>query len=263
MEVSDFLDELRAYRARVPCSTSEPNYNYKQGHYDDSGKFRYDRYYTAELILYPDNDRHWEVLNMIINRGYMAAFIIHDCDLLDDSVKDDDIEYSIDDELPVVSSSDGIHKRLHVHCVLWFANARTNTAVAKSLNFDSYLTVMYNSLDSRIRYLVHKDNVEKYQYSPSRVCGPLSERLPQLLAEYGRRPSDLLRDVVFMIKSIDARKIIKFADFSFDLLKNGYDTVLMQKYMGLIRECVYEHNSTARWLNEQDKTPGEVPFVDL
>lgn len=295
MEIYELFEEIEEYRRKIPTRDVAPSYKYKQG-YNKDGRFYYYRHYTCELILYLDNDNHMRVLNDIVNHGYNFACILHDQDLLEsenETEKEDNksvgaenvekfendfenleiiVEKSefVESENPELDVSqwqsfDGIHKKPHIHCVLWFSEARTNTAVAKDLKMDSYLCTMYSKLESRLRYLTHIDYREKYQYSPNKVVGNLSCRIPQLIAEYGRRQTDLVYEIVKRIENCDAMKIIRMAEFFSTLHKDGFDGVLTNKYMGIIKSCIDEHNFHARWMiqNHWKRVSEDCPFIEI
>lgn len=310
MNFQEVLLDVEDIRRRVQCRDSIPSFKYKQGRMVGN-VFKYYRHHTAELELYPENNRHMDILKNIHKFGFNYAGILHDSDLLEnnvdsdvkdneirddvvdekfddiplpDNLKEDDIETvektilndskldqfdtneQIVDDVPI--SYDGIHKKPHFHVVLYFSNARTNTAVAKALNHDSNLTWVYSNLNSRLLYLTHRDYVLKYQYSPNKVFGPLACRLPQLHTEYGRRSSDLLSDILKKIKNVPADRFIKFTQLAYDMLNEGYDSLLTSKYLGVVKECIYEHNSMARWIKDnkyydQKRNNIDVPFEEI
>ena len=288
MEFHELIEECDEIRRKTPTRTSVPNFNYRQGFY--KGKtFVYYRHRTVELILYLDNDRHYEILKRINSMGYTYACILHDSDLLDKETEREDVrngdnigenfdenELKGDDKetfdageiinTEETMTYDGIHKKPHIHVILYFTNPRTNTAVAKTLGHDSNLTWVHSNLNSRLLYLTHRDHVDKYQYSPNRIVGNMACRMPQLHTEYGRRSSDLLNDILLRIKNTRYDKTIRFTQLALDMLKDGYDSLLISKYQGVIKECIYEHNSYAKWVQENHwiKRPeNQSPFIEV
>lgn len=76
------------------------------------------------------------------------AIIIHDKDLLDN----------------------GEPKKKHFHCILTFSNSTTSEIVAKTLKVEEqYVNKIRTTTKSAMLYLVHRNNPEKYQYSPEQV----------------------------------------------------------------------------------------------
>lgn len=313
MTFEEVLFETEEIRRQCKCRDSAPNFKYKQGFYDGK-KFRYYRHRTVELELYPDNNRHFQILKDIHSFGFDYAGILHDSDLLEKEVEEgtddsgnkevggeenfEDLDFG--DEIPdneniilaekkIITDSntfdydevivddkskfslDGIHKKPHFHIVMHFSNARTNTAIAKVLQHDSNLTWVYSNLDARLLYLTHRDYVWKYQYSPNRVFGPLAVRMPQLHTEYGRRSSDLLKDVISKINNAPKESFIRFSQLASDLLNTGYDSLLTSRYLGVVKECIYEHNNFAKWIHEKgyksyrDDQMAELgnPFIEI
>ena len=64
----------------------------------------------------------------------------------------------------------GEPKRPHFHCVLTFSNNKTFGSIAKGLGVAvQYVNKIKSTTKSAQLYLVHRNNPEKYQYSPSEV----------------------------------------------------------------------------------------------
>lgn len=278
MTYAEFIDECTEIRRRNGTRTVPVSYKFKQvtkktkKNTDGTITTKYDyvRTRVATLLLYPDDDNHFKAIKQLIDYGYNFAMVIHDSDVQDEKSDDDDnvdngdIEDS--DEFKIVdntedSDSSGFDiedgqdgkKKIHVHVVIYFLEARTNTAVAKQFGIGSNYVKMFHNLEGRLAYLTHRDNVEKYQYSPNKVVGTLSSRLPQIYSEYGRRQEDLVYDILNKIKETDNRKIIRFVEFAIDTLKTGYGVTLSQKYLSIITRSIDEHNKLAWRLLERDE----------
>lgn len=258
MEFYEVLEECENIRRRVQCRDDVANFDFQQK-IRVGGKWKMVRTRVATILLYPENNLHFEVLKRIHNDGYSYAGIIHDSDLLDavsndefatenNNVDDDNIADGVETEFVNIednSSYDGVHKKTHIHAVLYFLEARTNTAVAKSLGISSNMVKMFHNLNGRLAYLTHRDNMDKYQYSPNRVFGNMATRIPSISSEYGRRSVDLLFDVLNIIKNWDKFAVISSTSLYMTLIEKGYDSVLGAKYRGVIRDALYEHNRRA------------------
>lgn len=88
--------------------------------------------------------------NRIKNLSFIKTYciIIHDKDVLDN----------------------WLPKRKHFHAVLTFSNATTIGAVSKGLHVpDQYVEKIKSTTKSARLYLVHRNDIEKYQYDPSEV----------------------------------------------------------------------------------------------
>lgn len=101
------------------------------------------RYYCVELILYLDNISHIELLNDLIKK-YNYAYILHDKD-----------KYET-----------GELKKSHYHLLLFFDNARWGTSILKEISIDNTNLIEFReNKASAIQYLVHSNNLDKYQYN--------------------------------------------------------------------------------------------------
>ena len=101
--------------------------------------------------------------------------ILHDSDKKEK--EESEFEFADDEDEDDTSP----FKKSHVHVVLYFHEAKTNTSVSKMLHVSSNYCKMFNDLGSRILYLIHKDNLDKFQYNPDKVFGPLKVKLAPLL----------------------------------------------------------------------------------
>lgn len=60
-------------------------------------------------------------------------------------------------------------KKEHYHCILSFDNQKTQSALAKQLGIPEMFVKPVKNMRSMCRYLIHKDDEEKYQYSLEQV----------------------------------------------------------------------------------------------
>lgn len=60
-------------------------------------------------------------------------------------------------------------KKEHYHCILSFENQKTKSALAKQLGIPEMFVKPVKNMRSMCRYLIHKDDEEKYQYSLEQV----------------------------------------------------------------------------------------------
>lgn len=105
---------------------------------------------TIMLLLYPDNPEHKTILEeKLPSSGYDYVGRIHDMD---------------EDTKP------------HFHVVLSFPNVRRRSEISKELGIEKRFLEPKSRLDGAIRYLVHADNPEKYQYDNSGLFGTLVDK---------------------------------------------------------------------------------------
>lgn len=119
------------------------------------------RYRNFCLLLYAETESYdtQQVLYDIVMYDHVHHwyYILHDKDSIEQ--EDKDIFPSIDE------SSDSQYKKSHYHVVLRLNNACTISALAKVLKIPIRFVQPCSDWKSAIRYLVHRDDPDKYQYS--------------------------------------------------------------------------------------------------
>lgn len=105
---------------------------------------------TWMLLLYPDNPEHMAVLDgKLFELDWNFAGRLHD---KDDGVKE------------------------HHHVVVLFKDGRKNADVASDLGIDKRWLRAWDRQKKALRYLCHRDNPEKYQYSADGIYGTIAEK---------------------------------------------------------------------------------------
>ena len=105
---------------------------------------------TWMLLLYPDNSEHKAVLDgKLFELDWNFAGRVHD---KDDGVKE------------------------HHHVVVLFKDGRKNTDIAKDLGIDKRWLRAWDRQKKALRYLCHRDNPEKFQYSTDGIYGTIAEK---------------------------------------------------------------------------------------
>lgn len=82
-----------------------------------------------------------------IKSAYKFAYILHDKD----------------------TDENGEIKKPHWHIIVEYKNARGLTSIAKALNVEMNLVKIVKSKRAMLRYLLHVDNDEKYQYEFDKI----------------------------------------------------------------------------------------------
>lgn len=108
------------------------------------------KYYTYAMVLYKDTKsyNYNEVIKYIENNYTDYAYVIHD--------RDDN--------------------KIHTHVIIHFNNKRYATAISKELGVPVNYIEKCN-LIPYLRYLIHIDDEDKYQYSIDDVKGTLKDKL--------------------------------------------------------------------------------------
>ena len=161
----------------------------------EKNSYNYNRNFT--LLLYEEDKTHTEALNKIKQR-YDYASILHDKDI----------------------TEDGEIKKEHIHCVIRVGNnPRWKSAVAKELGIkENYIEGC--NLDKQLRYLIHFDNKQKYQYNIEKVEGTLKKRLKEIINKEGKTECEKITTIINYIESREER--IDITSFSIWCAENGY-----------------------------------------
>lgn len=104
------------------------------------------------LLLYPDTDEsgsHKQALERLDELDWNYCGRVHD---KDDGVKE------------------------HHHVIVCFQNGRLKDDVAEDLGIETRWIRRVHSQKKAMRYLCHKDNPDKYQYSPAEIYGTLADK---------------------------------------------------------------------------------------
>lgn len=102
-----------------------------------------------ELVLYPDAENYCceVVIAVAVQYFEQWAYILHDCDI----------------------TADGDSKKSHYHFYGKCPTPRTPQCVANAIGVPLVSIRNVNKWKSAIRYLIHADNPEKFQYEPDSV----------------------------------------------------------------------------------------------
>lgn len=124
------------------------------------------------IELYPEHEEDMYFLHELIETdAYPYAVIIHDQDTFEEDKEPD-------------SNGNGGHKKgdlkkLHLHCVVKFEHAKTNTAVAKMFLLNTQFVEMWDSCKEALGYLDHHKYSDKFHYSLQEIYGNLSGEVYQ------------------------------------------------------------------------------------
>lgn len=131
------------------------------------------------LLLYPDEDiSHYKALEYI-KKNYNYAFIDHDMD----------------------STSDGELKKTHTHVVIKFSNQRWQNSIALELGITPNYLERCRNIESALKYLIHFDNEDKYQYDVELVKGPLKKVLLKFLNHIDMTETEKFQELMEFIHS--------------------------------------------------------------
>lgn len=108
-------------------------------------------------LLYPEDETHAKAMEQLKVGKHRFAAILHDKD----------------------SDENGELKKPHWHIVFCFKYQRFASAIAKEFGIEPNYIQPTKARDKALRYLIHADDCDKYQYDASEVFGPLASFIPQ------------------------------------------------------------------------------------
>ena len=101
------------------------------------------RFRAFMIILYPDDITHSEILDCVMCNFEEYAYILHDRDFYEN----------------------GELKKEHYHVLIRVEEACTISSLSKKLGIgENYITPTMKNYVNGLRYLIHKDDKDKYQY---------------------------------------------------------------------------------------------------
>lgn len=169
------------------------------------------------LVLYPQEDKTHELALKIIEKEYDYACIEHDNDINDD----------------------GEIKKSHVHVVLKFKHQRWRNSIALELGITPNYLERCRNLEKALKYLIHYDNQEKYQYDINNVRGTLKQRLLECLEYSDMNTTEKFKELMDFIFSYPTKLSLR------DFLEYVCSTTLFDIYRRnamTFNNLIKEHN---------------------
>lgn len=172
-------------------------------------------------MLYPLEDpTHQAALDKIINEfDCQYAYINHDKDLDDD------------DNL----------KKAHTHVVLSFKNPRWSTKLAEDLGITINYIKDCEFINKALTYLIHLNEIDKFQYSIDEVHGPLRDKLVKIYKKLNQVDDDIafneIREYI-----VNTQRFIRYSEVAKFVLDNNYFGAYRRSYY-VLRDMIYEHNN--------------------
>lgn len=153
---------------------------------------------TFACVLYPEDEEQMKILEYIkINFEY--AYILHNEDVWEEDTEEHKV---------------GELKKEHYHVLVYFKNARSIDSVKKELNIQHLETCNFYAYT---RYLIHKDNPRKHQYSKEEIKTNIDTRIYNALKrDYNSQEQDtrILLDFIFSIRQqsfVTYKQLIEYA----------------------------------------------------
>lgn len=136
------------------------------------------KFRTFACELYPEDSEHLKILEYI-KKYYEYAYILHDKDIWEEEVVDDD---------GITIHKAGDTKKLHYHVILNFKNPRSLDKLKKELGLKHLETCNFYFY---ARYLIHKDYPRKFQYDEKEIITNMELRIHNALKrDYNSQEQD-------------------------------------------------------------------------
>ena len=185
------------------------------GHDDVEGQECKDgRSRTWMLLLYPDNPEHKEVLeSKLPDTDWDYAGRLHD---KDEGVKE------------------------HHHVVVLFKNGRKNTDIAADLGIEKRWLRAWDRQKKALRYLCHRDNPEKFQYSTDGIYGTIAEKAVGACSK-GNELSEVqsVKEITKMLREIEG--FVSY-DFFLNLVSDAGCYSVFRRMGNIGVELIKQHN---------------------
>ena len=189
-------------------------------------KFR-DRKFS--LLLYPDNEKHVEALE-IIKKSYDYAGILHDRDF-----------FTEEDEKKNPEHIAGTLKKPHWHIIIRVSgkNPVWSSALCKELNIDERFCEKPRSFENALMYLIHYNDIDKAQYDVSDVFGPIKSKLLDCINNVSKSEGEKVSELIEYIES--QNEIITVKSFARYCAQNGYWSEF-RRSASIFIKIIDEHN---------------------
>lgn len=189
------------------------------GHDDVEGRECKDgRSRTWMILLYPDDPGHKSVLDGRLSElDWNYAGRLHD---KDPGVKE------------------------HHHIVVLFKDGRKNTDIAKDLGIEKRWLRAWDRQKKAFRYLCHKDNLEKFQYSTDGIYGTMAEKAVGACSK-GNELSEVqsVQEITKLLRETDG--FVSY-DFFLNMISQAGLYAVFRRMGNLGVKLIEEHNQAER-----------------
>lgn len=170
-------------------------------------------YRNIELILY-DRDEIARIISICNDYNFNFAYAFHDKDIKDDN--------------------SGL-KKAHYHFDIFYKDQKSLSSWSKILNIPKNMIEIIDDKKRKIRYLIHIDNKNKYQYDYEIIQSNFDIR------PYFIDKSSESDDILLIISFIDNNSYIKYRDLFNFILSKGLWSTFRRNYT-IIKDLLFEHN---------------------
>lgn len=167
------------------------------------------------LTLYTDNEADKRILEYII-KNFNYAYILHNKD---------------------INKETGEVKKEHIHVVIKLENARTLKSITEELYIEENRVEKVRNFRKMIRYLIHMDNKEKYQYNKKDINSNIWDKIENYFKDNSE--SSDIKEIFEYIYSVD-RYIYFHEVLEYVLYNNLYSSY--RRGISIIKTIIEEHN---------------------
>lgn len=168
------------------------------------------------LLLYEEDESHKKAIQYIKN-NYDYAMILHNQDC----------------------TEDGEIKKEHYHVVIRFRNARTIRCVFMELGIEPNYIQVCRSFDGAVRYLIHKDDVDKFQYSATEIQTNIIQSVNKALCDKAEE-DDIVPLILAFIESSGKLSVTELCTYC---VNNGFWSAY-RRGASVFHLVLQEHNKS-------------------
>lgn len=138
----------------------------------------------------------------------------------------------------------------HHHIVILFKDGRKNTDIASDLGIDKRWLRAWDRKKKALRYLCHRDNPEKYQYSTDGIYGTIAEQAVGACSK-GNELSEVqsVQEITKRLREIDG--FVTY-DFFLDLMAQSGLYATFRRMGNIATRLIDEHNERHRVTIEKE-----------
>lgn len=170
---------------------------------------------NVDIILYDEGFLD-KFINICEIQQFDYAYILHDKDILDD----------------------GTLKKAHYHFRVFSDLQKSISAWSKVFDYPENLIEKLDDKRLSIRYLIHIDNKEKYQYNQNDINSNIDD-IDKYFKDNKQEESKQLKEICNYLDKING--FIYFQDVKNYVLKNNYWSSY-RRYYSIIRDLIQERN---------------------
>ena len=167
------------------------------------------------LVLYEDNKIHMDALEFIKHNYQYYIYIKHDKDF-DENNK---------------------HKKNHFHVLLYFPNQKLISALLNDLKVAENCVYIIRSLTSQLRYLIHLDDEDKFQYDVNNVIGSR-----YMILKFNKAIKNLTNEseeISLLLDYIDSCENLKIIDLLQYSIDNDIYSTFRRNY-SILKDILYK-----------------------